>query len=81
MIMALSLAACSGAKKTGPPTTSSIGSPGSAWQAVLGQINPDGTVSAETALEAFSLAFGPLPGVTPPSGTAKPIADGTGPIR
>src|SRR5262245_24458821 len=42
--------------------------PGPAWQSVLDGIGADGSVSKDTALQAFSLAFGPLPGVTLPAG-------------
>jgi len=52
-----------------------------AWELVLGQIGPDGEVSLETALAAFSLAVGPLPGVSMPAGRVAPIASGTGAIR
>ena len=43
----------------------------SPYQQLQAQVRPDGSVSKETALEAFALAIAPLPGVTPPSG-AKP---------
>jgi hypothetical protein len=55
--------------------------PLTAWQRVLGQIGPDGDVSFETALDAFSLAVGPLPGVAMPAGPTEQIASGTGAIR
>jgi hypothetical protein len=42
--------------------------PHTAWQKVMAQVRPNGTVSKQTALEAFALSFGPLPGVTVPSG-------------
>jgi hypothetical protein len=54
---------------------------GTAWERVLDQIGPDGEVSFETALAAFSLAVGPLPGVPMPAGPVAPIASGTGAIR
>ncbi len=63
---------------TPPPETAAEPS---AWEQVLNQIEPDGTVSAETALQAFSLAIGPLPGVTVPTGPAQPILSGSGAIR
>jgi hypothetical protein len=40
--------------------------PASAWARVLTQIRPDGTVSKATALQAFSIVYGPLPGVPSP---------------
>ena len=48
-----------------------------AWEKVLDQVRPDGSVSVETALQAFSLAIAPLPGVHVPAGPAGRIPDGT----
>ncbi len=53
----------------------------SAWQRVLDRIAPDGKVSFETALDAFSLAVGPLPGVAMPAGRRERIPSATGAIR
>lgn len=53
----------------------------SAWEGVLDRIAPDGEVSFETALDAFSLAVGPLPGVPMPAGRRERIPSATGPIR
>jgi hypothetical protein len=39
----------------------------SAWDKLVGQIRPDGTVTAQTALTAFATAIGPVPGVSPVS--------------
>ena len=50
---------------------------GPAWQSVLDSINDDGSVSKDTALQAFSVAFGPLPGVSVPSGDAGFVGSGT----
>jgi len=52
-----------------------------AWESVLDHIAPDGEVSFEAALDAFSLAVGPLPGVAMPAGRRERIPSGTGPIR
>ena len=52
-----------------------------AWDRVLDQIGPAGDVSFETALAAFSVAVGPLPGVQMPSGRVARISSGTGAIR
>ena len=52
-----------------------------AWEHVLGQISSDGSVPKDTALDAFSLAIGPLPGVAASPGPAGVIADGSGAIR
>jgi hypothetical protein len=54
---------------------------GSSWQKVLAEIPPDGQVSKQTALQAFALALGPLPGVKVPSGTHVPIRDGGEVVR
>ncbi len=48
---------------------------------MLAGIEPDGTVSTNTALEAFALVLGPVPGVRVPSGTKTPIGDGGEAIR
>jgi len=52
-----------------------------AWQRVLGEIGPDGQISTATALRAFALAFGPLPGVTVPGGEVGVIRSGSGALR
>jgi hypothetical protein len=44
--------------------------PATAWDKVIDQINPNGSVSRTTALQATALAYGPLPGVRVPSGAA-----------
>jgi len=51
--------------------------PTTSWGKVLAQIGSNGTVSKTTALEAFALAYGPLPGVHPPSGRKTTIPSGT----
>jgi len=50
--------------------------PRTAWDKVLAQIRPNGTVSEATALEAFALSYGPLPGVRIPSGPRTAIESG-----
>ena len=47
----------------------------SPYAQLFSQVRPDGTVSEETALEAFALAIAPLPGVTPPTGAAPTPAE------
>jgi hypothetical protein len=44
-------------------------------------VQPTGAVSAQTALEAFVLAVGPLPGVSAPGGRTMPIYTAGGPVR
>jgi hypothetical protein len=47
------------------------------WDAVLSGIRPDGTFSMETALQAFSVAIAPLPGVPLPAGAPVHLVSGT----
>ena len=49
----------------------------SAWQLTLNRVKPDGTVDTATALAAFALAIGPVPGAHPPAGPAQVIPSGT----
>jgi hypothetical protein len=51
------------------------------WQQTLDKVHPDGTVDVSTALTAFALAIGPVPGVVPPTGTRDDIVSGTIAIR
>lgn len=53
----------------------------SAWGKVLSRIGPDGTVDEATALAAFALAFGPLPGFEVPAGASGNVADGSEALR
>ena len=55
--------------------------PATAWQRVLSQVGPDGSISKQTALEAFVLAIGPLPGVRTPAGPTQVVDDGSGAVR
>ncbi len=48
-----------------------------AWGRVLQDVGPSGRVSRRTALAAFSLAYGPIPGVSVPAGPAGDGPDGT----
>ena len=70
---------------TNPGTSdpSATGGPelSAAWNSVLDQIGPDGAVSTDTALQAFALAFGPMPGVNTPPGGAGVIPDGSFAVR
>jgi hypothetical protein len=68
------------------PASSSTATPtplaaGPAWTAVLDQVGDDGTVSKDTALQAFALAFGGLPGVEVPDGEPGAIGSGTMALR
>jgi len=53
-----------------------IPAPSTAYDRVLAQINTDGSVSQQTAMQAFALAYGPLPGVHPPSGPTGDVLSG-----
>ena len=55
---------------TPEPTTTPEVAPSAPWQNVLGEIGDDGVPSVTTALEAFTLVFGPLPAVRPPAAGA-----------
>jgi hypothetical protein len=46
--------------------------PATALAKILDQIRPDGSISKQTALQAFALSYGPLPGVPSPGGAATP---------
>ena len=97
IVAAILLAACGSSAPTVAPSApqgaaSPSASPGAesappiatgpAWTAVLGQIDADGRVSRDTALQAFALASGvELPGVTPPAGEPGTIASGTTALR
>src|SRR5262245_26957346 len=70
-------AATAGCSSTSEPNTAPPTKEPTAWQAVLGQIQEDGTVSADTALAAFAVAIGPVPGGTAPAGAADTIPSGT----
>jgi hypothetical protein len=62
-----------GGEASGEPTT--------AWGRAVAGIRPDGTVPLDTALAAFSVAFGPLPGVEPLQGDPEVIGSASGPTR
>jgi len=71
LAIAMLLAACSSAPPSPSPTPSSdipkVPST-STFGRLFAQVRDDGTVSQETALQAFALAIAPLPGVTLPQG-------------
>ena len=51
--------------------------PRTAYDKVLAEVRPDGTVSEKTALQAFALSYGSLPGVHPPAGAPAYVPSGT----
>jgi hypothetical protein len=60
-----------GGGKSDPPATPS------AWHDTLNRIGPDGTVDVATALSAFSLAVGKVPGASVPAGRVETIGSAT----
>ena len=52
-----------------------------AYQAALSGVDAKGRVTKQMALQAFSLAVGPLPDVELPTGKVGPVTDATGPIH
>jgi hypothetical protein len=80
MTAALLAGAVACTKDDRPPTAAPSGATApapTAYDAVLAKVKADGTVDTATALSAFALAVGPVPGVTPPAGRRGPIASGT----
>jgi hypothetical protein len=75
-------AACSGqgADPSPSPSPSEATAELTAWERVLEGIADDGTVDEQTALAAWSLAIGPLPGVKVPAGDPGPMPDGSGAV-
>jgi hypothetical protein len=75
-----------GASTSSNPSSPAAGRPTfdpsrSAWENVLAGIGPNGEIGLQTALDAFYLAFGPLPGTSRPPGDDGPIIDGTLALR
>jgi hypothetical protein len=54
---------------------------GDTWARLTSTIQRDGTVPLETALKAFALLVGPLPGAEAPTGDPPPVSSGSGAIR
>ena len=91
----VAVAACgspspSGTSPAAPGASSAAASPaesvppmaaGPAWDAINDAVGDDGHVSKDTALQAFALTFGGLPGVTPPPGDAGTIPSGSMALR
>ncbi len=47
------------------------------WQRTVDGIGPDGSISPKLALQAFTISYGPLPGVRAPAGPGAGPPDGT----
>ena len=74
VVMLGSLVGCT---STRPGNDSAAPPAPTAWQQVLDQLRPDGSVTVATALAAFAVAIGPVPGGQPPAGTRGGIGSGT----
>jgi hypothetical protein len=72
-------AACAGSAEVPSPEPAEE-SGETAWETVVAGITEDG-VPLQVALEAFTLAIGPLPGVETPEGPSQPIPSGSGALR
>jgi hypothetical protein len=86
MAICLVVSACSGSSSGSTSTTPTHGlSPvtqlSPAWIAVLDQIGPNGEISLSTALQAYTLVFGSLPGVQSLAPSSGIIPDGTLAVR
>jgi hypothetical protein len=78
----LVLAACSvGSSSATPKASPARAKVNPAWHELMGTIRDDGSVSKETALKAFALAIGRLPGVDVPEAMPGSIPDGTPGLR
>jgi hypothetical protein len=79
LLLSTALAGCSLSlpETTATPSPSPRAQLSPAWAAVLNQIGPNGEISLATALQAYSLVFGPLPGVQAPPSDGGLIGSGT----
>lgn len=70
VLLSVVLAGCSSSPPTPSPSPEPAAPAGSrsAYAKLFDQVREDGTVSRETALQAFAVAFAPLPGVSAPVG-------------
>ncbi|HNO80154.1 MAG TPA: hypothetical protein PKN33_19075 [Phycisphaerae bacterium] len=50
------------------------------WELITDQMNTNGTITKEVALQAFALLMGDIPGVTPPTGEPSDVSCGTLPV-
>ena len=88
LLVLAAVSACGGgshstATRRVPLRSTVFGQPaaGTALSSVLSQIRSDGRVPLATALEAFTLAVGPLPGVPAPGGPPGTTLDGSFGVR
>lgn len=70
-----------GSPGPGVPGDGDASSTQTAWGRAVAGIHRDGTVPLDTALAAFSVAFGPLPGIEDAEGDPAVIGSASGPTR
>jgi len=78
MVSAAVLVTAGGCTSRGPtaPDSARPAAP-TAWDAVRDQVQEDGSVATATALAAFALAIGPVPGAVVPGGAVEQLDSGT----
>jgi hypothetical protein len=76
-LLAAAMAGCASSATSRPAHSSGSTVPATAWAKTLSRIGPDGKVDTATALAAFSLAVGPVPGAQALPGEAQTIPSGT----
>lgn len=86
MVVAMAATACAAGSKRpeavdSAHTQTAAPAQRTAWSQVLHEIGPEGGITRDTALRAFALAFGPLPGVSVPAGEVGTIRSGSGAVR
>lgn len=82
LIATIALAGCGGSSKA--TTRKAVTMPaasGTAWNQVLNNVGLSGAVNQDTALQAFALAFGGMPGVTTPTGPTGTGVDASEALR
>jgi hypothetical protein len=82
-VLVIALTGGVGACTSGPHGSAGPAAPAgpSAWDLTQRRVGPDGQVDLATALSAFALAIGPVPGGTPVPGPAAAIPSGTIAVR
>ncbi len=77
VLVALVLVATACGKDTDRPDAAAEPAAPTAYQQVLDRVGPDGAVDKDTAVAAFSLAVGELPGASLPDGPRRPVESGS----
>jgi hypothetical protein len=71
------LTGCSPSRPAPAPAAATASAQPSAWDAATGRVAANGRLDLPTALSAFALAVGPVPGAEPAPGAKGPITSGT----